>query len=178
MTKKLSLFLFAASTLFCFYVAAEEIGESNCINEARALLRNAEGAKSFYLGKRVSPSRLNYWDLALAIEKKFEEFEAVEVLSIKRSFISIFDSIVDKLPPRSDFYQAYKLKLRFKAVVGVDSQSFRCRMSVYFSSFPKLNGVTIEIRDCKNSQGIILEDFKIGDLLSSKIRRIKAKDSW
>ena len=133
------------------------------------MLRNSENAKSFYLGKRVTPSRLNYWDLALAIEKRFEEFEAVEVLSIRHSF----DSIIDKLPPR-DNYEAFQLKLRFKAVVGADSQNFRCRMSVSLRS----DSVSIFISDCKNSQGLDLDDFLIYDLLSPKTRKIKAKKPY
>ena len=159
--------------LFCFHVVAEKIEEPVCIDEARALLRNSENAKSFYLGKRVTPSRLNYWDLALAIEKRFEEFEAVEVLSIRHSV----DSIISSLPPKSG-YEAFRLKLRFKAVVGVDSQNFRCRMSVFvFSGLNTIPAVDIDIINCKNSQGLILEDFTIGDLVSSKIRKIKAKKS-
>ena len=171
MTKKLSLFLFVVSTLFGFYIAAGEIGEPGCINEARALLRNSENAKSFYLGKRVTPSHLNYWDLALAIEKRFEEFEYVEVLSIKNSF----DNLMNKLPPRDD-YEALNLKLRFKAVMGVDSLNFRCKMTVSINFISSPNGVGILIDECKNSQGIILDYFFIYDLLSPKIRKIKAKN--
>ena len=162
MTKKLSTFFFAVSTLFCFHVAAEGVGELDCINEARALLRNSENAQSHYLGEEVSPSRLNYWDLALAIEKKFKKFEYVEVLSIEHPFVAVL---------RNGYHVANGLKLRFKAVVGVDSQNFRCRMSIFFDSDSKPDGVRISIYNCKNSQGLTLEKFAIDDFLSSKINK-------
>ena len=170
MTKRLSIFV--VSTLFGFHDAAASF-RSSCARSIRALLPNAEGKTSFYLDERVTPSHLSYQDLALAIEKRFEELEHVQELSIKHSF----DSIDDKwVPPRNRYFAAYRLKLRFKAMVGFDFQNFRCRMTVQFSSHSEPGDVLIYIHECQNSQGLVLEDFGIRDLLSSKIRTIKAKN--
>ena len=171
MAKQFLAFLFAASTLFGLHDATASFRDS-CARKLRALLPNAAGKTSFYLGKKISPSHLSYQDLAWAIEKRFEEFEHVQVLSIKHSL----DSVINKLPPRSNYFEVFGLKLRFKAEVDFYDQNFLCRMSAAFDYSPEPAGVAIHITDCKNSQGLILEDFIIADLLSLKIRKIKAKN--
>ena len=68
MTKRLSLiFLFSVSTLLCLH-AADPF--QYCYQKARKLLKLDDPAEktSFYLGRRFTPSHIDYSKFACAIE--------------------------------------------------------------------------------------------------------------
>ena len=87
-------------------------------------------------------------------------------------YVKVGTNIIESLLLRSDYFLAHRLKLHFKVKVDSFSQDFYCRMSIMSTS------VNIYIHDCKNSQGLILKNFFINELLSSKIKEIKPINSY
>ena len=187
MRKQLLAFLFAISTIFCFRTAfagkwaddtisPTDSADAGCRKNSRTLMNLVAGRSrppGLRLGKKGASSHLGYADLAQAIEKKFDELEDVEVLSIKNSLVNIIDRLMSMVVDDSDL--AFRIKLHFKAKVDSLSQDFFCKMTIsrFLRSDPDL---TIFIRDCKNSQGIMLGDFNIRDLLRLNIRHIRPKN--
>ena len=132
----------------------------------------AEGRHSLYLGEEFVPSRIDYQNLAQAIDWRFNDLENVTVISLHYSPFQRHNRSLQR-----GLRSFNGINLRFRARVRREelSQIFQCKINV---GVLKGGDAYLMIYNCKNSKGLIVEDFFITGIIESYIPPIEEQTLW